>query len=154
MSSTEGRAGSAWLNRPARRPAAAPSELRIRPGKQGQPSGRSLSTALTDVLSQRVRVTFTERPRWMSGYDAIVLVLRDRAVAGDATACQVLADLMKYAGMTGAAAAQEAAALPAPQTSPEEELDEAFAERARLRNYHEEGPNAGRPIAEISEVES
>ena len=89
----------------------------------------------------------------MSGYDAIVLVLRDRALGGDATACQVLADLMKFAGMAGAASS-EGTALAAPPTSPEEELDEAFAERARQRSHPEDDLAGRQLIAEKGGVAS
>jgi hypothetical protein len=153
MRSVKSRNRLAWLSRSPSRADHGLSELRIRPGKQGQPTGRSLSSALTDVLSQRVKVTFTETPRWMSGYDAIVLVLRDRALGGDATACQVLADLMKFAGMAGAASS-EGTALAAPPTSPEEELDEAFAERARQRSHPEDDLAGRQLIAEKGGVAS
>lgn len=108
--------------------------LRPRLNRTSRYSRRELSAALMEMLGEPVRVTFIGRPRWMSGYEALVLLLRTRAAEGDVVAGETLAELLQRVGLTdlGPGVVDN----DAPSTSPEKQLDAAFAERMRQQARH------------------
>jgi len=116
--------------------------LTRRRSRSSRYSRRELSAALLEMLGEPVRVTFTARPRWMSGYEALVLLLRTRAAEGDVTAGETLADLLQRVGLAERLDPVVGEG-DAPATSPEKQLDAAFAERMRQQALHSDESAAG-----------
>ena len=83
---------------------------------------------ITNMLSQRVRIALGDRVRWMTGYEALSLLLNDRVGRGDARAGELLAHLVKYPVPTGNRQPALDGAL-APRTPAETKLAKAFAQR-------------------------
>jgi hypothetical protein len=83
---------------------------------------------ITNLLSQRVRIALADRVHWMTGYDALSLLLNDRVGRGDARAGELLAHLVKYPAPQGNRQPALDGAI-APSTPTETKLEKAFAQR-------------------------
>ena len=83
---------------------------------------------ITNLLSQRVRIALSDRVHWMTGYEALSLLLNDRVERGDARARELLAHLAKYAAPHGDRQPTLDGAI-APSTPAETKLEKAFAQR-------------------------
>ncbi len=81
-----------------------PEHTRFKKGQSGNPAGRpkgslSVGVALNKALNEKITVTENGRVKQMSKLDALVKGLINRAVKGDAKACQQMLSLAHLVGV-------------------------------------------------------
>jgi len=111
------------------------------PREVSPPPGLMLSA----MLVQRVRVKLADGVHWMSGYDALASVLRERSAAGDARASMLLSSLTRYAALSDQGNLMPTHA--APQTEAEKALANAFVRRTIDGLTADRAAKAGRRAA-------
>ncbi len=84
-----------------------PEHTRFKKGQSGNPAGRpkgslSLTVALNKALNEKITVTEHGRFKQMSKLDAAVKGMINRAVKGDAKACQQMLSLGHLVGVDAA----------------------------------------------------
>ena len=87
-----------------------PADTRFKPGTSGNPTGRpkgslNLATAVNRAMKEKVTIVENGRRKSVSKLDAAVKGLVNRAVKGDARACQQMLALAPLVGMEPAKAA-------------------------------------------------
>jgi hypothetical protein len=104
---------------------------RFRPFGIKKPNSKASQNSpelITNMLRQRVRIALADRVHWMTGYEALSLLLNDRVGRGDARASELLAHLIKHPPPQGDRQLTLDGAI-APSTPAETKLMEAFAQR-------------------------
>jgi hypothetical protein len=82
-----------------------PAYGRFKPGQSGNPKGtrkrrRNVRTVLEEALDQKIRIRERDRSRSVSKLDAIVLMVMNKALQGDAKALTNFIGLLRSVGLT------------------------------------------------------
>ena len=121
-----------------------PKETRFKPGKSGNPKGRSpqsrnLKTIVKQVLDEQMQIRESGRVRRMQRIEALVRMMMSRAFKGDLKAFALLAAMMKHSGY-GTEAAESAPELP--QGVDHEAILEEYLARVAHEDSIEVDPSA------------
>lgn len=82
-----------------------PIQGRFKPGQSGNPKGirkrrRNVRTVIEEALDQKIKIRERDRSRSVSKLDAIVLMVMNKALQGDAKALSSFIGLLRSVGLT------------------------------------------------------